>query len=292
MPSEVPPLADSGLVANEVLNELHHVGRWSIGSPARDTDSLFSLARVMPKPPAIRARKDTPRGRCAVASPFFGTRTSGTFAPIVKNRADSPSVRESGHARPTAGTSSPDELGPVRQEAALNRKGLKPLPDEGAKLTNKLTRPESAIATSERPEEIGHKHDSQVLPVDRTIRSGRRIWSSLRLPFRNLKRFPGHATKRPNYGRRRTPSRVLSDPVDSCESITFDRVSETRRLRDVTFEERYLGRMPHNSPLPRWRNIKARCLPSGRRAKQRAFKWQLRRASSSHGIAGRCLPLR
>jgi hypothetical protein len=55
-------------------------------------------------------------------------------------------------------------LGPLRQEAALNRKGLKPLLDKGAKLTNELTRPESAIATSERPEEIGHKQILRFYP--------------------------------------------------------------------------------------------------------------------------------
>jgi hypothetical protein len=55
-------------------------------------------------------------------------------------------------------------LGPHRQEAALNRKGLKPLLEKGAKLTNELTRPESAIATSERPEEIGHKQILRFYP--------------------------------------------------------------------------------------------------------------------------------
>jgi hypothetical protein len=68
--------------------------------------------------------------------------------------------------------SAPEELAPLRQEAVLNRKELKPFLDKGAKLTDELTRPESAIARGERPEEIGHKEVLRFYPIGRTISSG------------------------------------------------------------------------------------------------------------------------
>jgi len=67
---------------------------------------------------------------------------------------------------------SPDELASLRQEGAANRKELKPLVGQAAKPTNEITRPESAIPISDRPNEVGQREILRFYPVGRTIRSG------------------------------------------------------------------------------------------------------------------------
>jgi len=66
----------------------------------------------------------------------------------------------------------PDELSSLRQEAAGNRKELKPLLDKATMLTDTVKRAKSEIPVPDRPKKIDRTEIIKYYPAGRTIRSG------------------------------------------------------------------------------------------------------------------------